>query len=234
MTAATDNDNTIAQSAALLRQRIGARTPKLAVVLGSGWGPLADAVEGPVDIGYDELPAFPRLAVGGHAGRVRAGSLGGRDVLVLAGRKHPYETGEADGMKGAVRTLAALGVQALVLTNAAGSLVPTMRPGALMLITDHINLAARSPLVGESGDHRFVDMNGAYCPKLAATTRAVAARLGQPLHEGVYAGRDPHGACARWRRGRHEHRAGDDPRPPRRPARAGSFADDEHGRRHGR
>lgn len=169
------------------RLRSSGIAPRIAVLLGSGWGPVADRVEGAVDIPYAELPAFPRLAVGGHAGQVRLGRLGGREVAVLAGRKHAYETGEADGMKGAIRSLAALGVEVLVQTNAAGSMDPAMRPGELMLITDHLNLVQRSPLFHEPGDGRFVDMSAAYDPALAAQALAVATARGITLHEGIYA-----------------------------------------------
>lgn len=161
--------------------------PRIAVLLGSGWGPVADRVQGAIDVPYAELPAFPTLAVGGHAGKVRLGQLGGKPVAVLAGRKHAYETGEADGMKGAVRALAALGVEVLVQTNAAGSMDPAMRPGELMLINDHLNLVQRSPLFNEPGDGRFVDMSAAYDPALGRQALAVAQARGIPLHEGVYA-----------------------------------------------
>lgn len=161
--------------------------PKIAVLLGTGWGPVASLVEGALDVPYGELPAFPTLAVGGHAGRVRLGRIGGHDVAVLAGRKHAYETGEPDGMKGAIRTLAALGVKLLVQTNASGSLDTGMRPGELMLITDHVNVVQRSPLFHEPGDDRFVDMSAAYDPALGQVAKAVAARQGVTLHEGVYA-----------------------------------------------
>lgn len=173
--------------ASAARLRSTGLAPRTAVLLGSGWGAVAEQVEGAVDIPYAELPAFPALAVGGHAGVVRLGRLGGREVAVLAGRKHAYETGEADGMKGAIRSLAALGVQVLVQTNAAGSMDPAMRPGELMLITDHLNLVQRSPLFHETGDSRFVDMSAAYDPALAAQALAVAAARGQTLHQGVYA-----------------------------------------------
>lgn len=169
------------------RLRASGVLPEVAVLLGSGWGPLAERVSEPVDIPYAELPAFPRLGVGGHAGQVRLGRLGGRAVAVLAGRKHAYETGEADGMKGAIRSLAALGVKLLVQTNAAGSLELAMRPGELMLITDHLNVAQRSPLIHEAGDGRFVDMSAAYDPALVAQALAVAQREGATLHQGVYA-----------------------------------------------
>ena len=169
--------------------RLGATglSPQIAIVLGTGWGPLADRVQGAIDIPYRDLPAFPVLGVGGHAGQVRLGLLGGRPVAVLAGRQHAYETGEPDGMKGAVRTLAAAGVKVLVQTNASGSMNPGMRPGELMLVTDHINVVQRSPLFNQPGDDRFVDMSAAYDPALCATVRNVARELGTPLHEGVYA-----------------------------------------------
>jgi purine-nucleoside phosphorylase len=181
-------DDLVATSAATLRQRLGTRQPRIAVLLGSGWGPLADEVQDAVSVPYTELPAFPVLAIGGHAGVLKAGRLGMQEVIVLAGRKHTYETGEADGMKGVIRTLAALGVKVLVQTNAAGSLDTAMPPGTVMLIEDHLNVVQRSPLVGEKGDGRFVDMGAAYCPTLRVQAQAAAvAATGQALPRGVYA-----------------------------------------------
>jgi purine-nucleoside phosphorylase len=174
-------------SAALVRDRAPALRPAVAVLLGSGWAPLAERVQAPVDIAYRDLPAFPTLGIGGHAGVLRLGRLGGRDVAVLAGRKHAYETGDADTMKGAIRTLAALGITTLVQTNAAGSLRADMPPGATMLISDHLNVVQRSPLFHEAGDRRFVDMSAAYDAALRASAQRSAGRLGQTLHEGVYA-----------------------------------------------
>ena len=180
-------DDAVNASAARVHERAPALRPEVAVLLGSGWAPLAERVQQGVDIAYRDLPAFPALGVGGHAGVLRLGRLGGRDVAVLAGRKHAYETGDADAMKGAIRTLAALGVKTLVQTNAAGSLRADMPPGALMLISDHLNVVQRSPLFHEPGDRRFVDLSAAYDPALRAAALQTAARLGQPLHEGVYA-----------------------------------------------
>ena len=173
--------------ASAARLRATGMAPQIAVVLGTGWGPVAERVQGAIDIPYRELPAFPVLGVGGHAGQVRLGLLGGRPVAVLAGRKHAYETGEPDGMKGVIRTLAAIGVKVLVQTNASGSMDPGMRPGELMLVTDHINVVQRSPLVHQAGDDRFVDMSAAYDPALCDTVRSVARAQGITLHEGVYA-----------------------------------------------
>ena len=184
-------NDSIAHTTAVLRQRLGTRAPKIAVLLGTGWGPFAAAVQDAVALPYAELPAFPRLAIGGHAGVLTAGRIGSVEVAVLAGRKHSYETGDADGMKGAIRTLAALGIQVLVQTNAAGSLDAAMRPGELMLIRDHINVVQRSPLVGtaadEGGDRRFIDMSTAYCATLQEAARRAAVDAGQTLYEGVYA-----------------------------------------------
>ncbi|MEN9629389.1 MAG: purine nucleoside phosphorylase PunA [Pseudomonadota bacterium] len=170
-----------------LGPQLAGRRPDVAILLGSGWGAVADQVQDAIDVPYADLPAFPKLGVGGHAGLVRSGTIGGRAVLVLAGRKHAYETGEADGMKGAVRTLAAFGVKTLVQTNAAGSCDERMRPGALMAITDHLNLSQRSPLFGEPGDDRFVDMSNAYDAGLRAVAQQAAQAQGLTLHEGVYA-----------------------------------------------
>ena len=184
------NNDLITASATTLRQRLGSRAPQVAVLLGSGWGPFAQVVQDAVQVPYADLPAFPRLAIGGHAGLVTAGHVGGKggvEVLVLAGRKHAYETGDADGMKGAIRTLAAVGVKVLVQTNAAGSMEPSLRPGDLMLINDHLNVVQRSPLINEPGDKRFIDMSSAYCPQLRAQALAAASAAGAPLREGVYA-----------------------------------------------
>lgn len=184
----------IQQTVATLQQRIGA-APAVAVLLGSGWGPFADRVEDAVDLPYAELPAFPALAIGGHRGLLRAGRVGEQAVVVLAGRKHTYETGQPDGMRGAIRALAAWGVKVLVQTNAAGSLEPAFRPGSLMLIEDHLNLAMRSPLVDDDvadpgeggGDSRFIDMGAAYCPRLRRQALAAAQAAGTTLQRGVYA-----------------------------------------------
>ncbi len=173
-------------SAATLQQRLGP-APEIAVLLGSGWHPFADAVQNAVDVPYGDLPSFPALAVSGHSGVLRVGTVNGVKVAVLGGRKHAYETGEADGMKGAIRALAGWGVKVLLQTNAAGSLDPAMPPGSLMLINDHLNFAQRSPLFGEPGNERFVDMQNAYDAGLREQAEAAAATLNTPVFEGVYA-----------------------------------------------
>ncbi len=176
----------VARSAATLAERSALR-PRLAMVLGSGWQGLAEAVQQPVEIDYAALPAFPTLGVAGHAGRLVIGRVAGVEVMVLAGRQHAYEHGDAAAMKGAIRTLAAAGVRTLLLSNAAGSLDPGMRPGSLMLIEDHLNLAQRTPLHGEAGSERFVDLRDAYDPALRAAALRIAQTCGSVLHRGVYA-----------------------------------------------
>ncbi len=170
-----------------IRALAPAARPRIAVLLGSGWGGLTQQLGEVQRLPYAELPGFPGAGVSGHAGELCLGRLGGREVLVLSGRRHAYEDGRVDGMKGALRTLRALGVEVLVQTNAAGSLDPAMPAGSLMLLSDHLNLPQRSPLVGEGGSERFVDMVDAYAPALREAAQAAAARSGITLHEGVYA-----------------------------------------------
>jgi purine-nucleoside phosphorylase len=177
----------IERSAAAIRARAPQPGPKLALVLGSGWQGVTALLDEAVMIAYADLPAFPRLGVAGHSGELILGRLGGAPIAVLAGRKHAYEDGDAAAMKGALRTLAALGVTTLVLTNAAGSLHATMPAGALMLLSDHLNLAQRTPLHGEPGSDRFVDLRDAYDPALRERAHQVGRGMGQALHEGVYA-----------------------------------------------
>ena len=170
-----------------IRARLGRRSPKVAVILGSGLGPFADSVDDAIEISYAELPGFPQPGVGGHAGSLRIGRIGTTEVAVMQGRAHYYERGDAAAMKVAVRTLASLGIETLVLTNAAGSLHETAGPGSVVMLTDHINLSGASPLFGEPGNDRFVDMVDAYSPDHRRTLQGLAAEAGIRLHEGVYA-----------------------------------------------
>ena len=169
-----------------LRALAPSARPRVAVVLGSGWGDLTRHVQEAIRIPYGELPGFPQATVAGHAGELWLGRIGPVEVAVMSGRKHGYETGEVDGMKLPLRCLQALGCEVLVQTNAAGSLHADWGPGSLMLIADHINLPQRSPLVGETGSERFVGMADAYDRALRLGARQVALRLGRHLHEGVY------------------------------------------------
>jgi purine nucleotide phosphorylase len=160
--------------------------PKIGVILGSGLGPMGDDVGQATVIDYRDLPGFPQPSVEGHAGRLLLGEIGKVPVAVLQGRGHFYEQGRADAMKVSVRTLHAIGCEALILTNAGGSLDPAMGPGSVMMITDHINLIQSSPLFGESGNSRFVDMVGAYDGGLQQRARDAAQAAGVALHEGTY------------------------------------------------
>ena len=135
---------------------------------------------------YAQLPAFPLTAVEGHIGEVAIGRIGAQRVAMLRGRTHTYESGDCAAMAGALRSLKRWGVKLLVQTNAAGSLRAHMPPGSLMLITDHINAPQRSPLVGEPGNARFVDMGAAYDPELLAHTRQLAQSRQVALSEGTY------------------------------------------------
>ena len=164
-------------------------SPRVGVVLGSGLGAVADAVEDPVVVGYEDLPGFPRPSVAGHAGRAILGRIGGVPVAVLQGRAHLYEGGDPDALRVPVRALQAAGASILVLTNAAGSLRPAVGPGSLMAITDHINMTGVNLLMGpndESIGPRFPPLRDAYDPALLSTLRESAQDLGIALAEGVY------------------------------------------------
>ena len=165
--------------------------PHVGVILGSGLGAVADAVEDPQVIGYEQLPGFPRPTVAGHAGQVVQGQIGGVPVAILQGRAHLYEGGPVDEIREPVRWLRRAGAEILVLTNAAGSLRAEVGPGSLMAITDHINLTGTNVLIGPNDDSigpRFPSMGKAYDPELLVQLRAAAAQLGLTLAEGVYTG----------------------------------------------
>ncbi len=178
------------QAATVLRARIGDRPPAVAIVLGSGLGDLAGAIEDAVPVPYHDIPDFPPATVLGHSGALIAGMLENRRVLALAGRFHMYEGHDAALAAFPVRVLHALGARTLLVSNAAGGLRPSFQPGDLMLIRDQVNFTFRNPLVGplESGDQRFPDMSAPFDAELCAHLRASAAAAGVPLREGVYVG----------------------------------------------
>lgn len=173
-------------TAEIIRARAGTTPVEVAIVLGSGLGPLADRVEGATSIPYADLPGFPQGGVSGHQSRLVVGQLGGRRVAVLSGREHYYENGNAAAMRPALETVQALGAGQLILTNAAGSFRPEVGPTSIVVHSDYVNWSGRNPLIGEHGDERFVDMREAYDPALRAALKGVAQRLGIPHHEGVY------------------------------------------------
>jgi purine-nucleoside phosphorylase len=174
------------QALETIRARAGAAPVALGLVLGSGLGHLAGAVDG-TTLDYAELPGFPHAGVSGHQPKLVVGDLEGVRVAVLGGRAHYYEKGDAAVMRPALETLRALGADRLILTNAAGSFRPEMPPSELMLIADHINFSGRNPLIGEPTDARFVNMTDAYDPGLRQDLAAAAAAEGVALAEGVYA-----------------------------------------------
>ena len=178
----------MAEAAAFLAGRIGA-APEVALVLGSGLGALAEAVEDAVVIPYEEVPGFAASTVVGHAGRLVAGRLEGRRVLAFQGRYHAYEGHPAPALAMPIRAAAAMGAGTLLVTCAAGGVNPERRPGDLMLIEDHLNLMGQNPLVGPvlPGEVRFPDMTRAYDRALMAEAEAVAAEEGIALSRGVYA-----------------------------------------------
>jgi len=177
---------TTEQALDIIRARAPGFVPLAGVVLGSGLGDYARQVETVAAIPYADLPGFPAPGVEGHSGQLVLGRIGGTPVALLSGRAHYYEHGRADVMKIAVRTLAALGCTMLILTNSAGSLRREVEPGSVMLITDHINFTGQSPLFGEAGKERFVNMVGAYDAAGAARLTAIAAATGVTLHTGTY------------------------------------------------
>ena len=169
-----------------LAKRLGTRAPRTAIILGSSLGSIADAVKDPLVIPYAELTGFPVPKISGHAGQLVVGRLGGKEVAVLQGRAHPYESGNAAVMRPAIEMLKGAGIETLILTNAAGSLKKTMRPGSIMLITDHINNSGMNPLIGQHGDENFVPMTNAYDPALRKKLLAAAKAEKIALKQGVY------------------------------------------------
>ncbi len=163
--------------------------PVVGVVLGSGLGGLADDVDDRVEISYDQIPGWPVSTAVGHAGVLVLGSVDGVPVAVMRGRAHLYEGVDADRAVFGIRVLARLGARALIVTNAAGAINQSYRPGMLVLISDHVNLMGTSPLVGRNDDDlgpRFPDMSDAYDPELRRAAREAAARLEIDVDEGVY------------------------------------------------
>jgi len=164
--------------------------PRVALVLGSGLGAFADTVENPSVIPYSEIPGWPQSTAVGHAGKLVVGLVNGVPVAALAGRVHLYEGYTAQQVVYGVRALSLLGIEALVLTNAAGGINRAYKPGQLVIISDHINLLGQNPLTGpndESQGPRFPDMSEAYSTKFRDVATAAAKAMGLELPEGVYA-----------------------------------------------
>jgi purine-nucleoside phosphorylase len=170
----------------MLAEKLQGRQPTTAIILGSSLGAIGEAVQNALIIPYTELQGFPIPKISGHAGQLVVGTLGGKEVAVLQGRAHPYESGNAAVMRPAIEMLKGAGIETLILTNAAGSLDPAMRPGSIMLIEDHINQAGMNPLIGQHGDENFVPMTNAYDPEIRAALIKAAEDENLKLHRGVY------------------------------------------------
>lgn len=168
------------EAAGALARATGVAAHDVAVVLGSGWRPAAEVIGGDAEVPMDALPGFVPPAVQGHGGTIRSVTAGDRRVLVLLGRTHTYEGHPVEAVVHGVRTAVAAGCRTVVLTNAAGGIREGMSVGQPVLISDHLNLLARSPLVGP----RFTDLTDLYSPRL----RALAREIDPSLEEGVYAG----------------------------------------------
>lgn len=181
----------LAESKAALLGRIGDRKPEVAVILGSGLGPLAEQIEDAVHVPFGEVPHMRTSTASGHVGRFVCGRLGGKEVLCMQGRLHGYEGYSAQEVAYPVWLMNAIGVRTLVTTNAAGAINEGFEVGDFCVMTDHINFTGRNPVAGVEPDKlamRFFSMLDCYDPALREVAKEVAAREGIPLREGVYLG----------------------------------------------
>lgn len=180
----------IQETAAFIKSRIN-QLPTAGIVLGSGLGDLANIVEAEVSIPYSEIINFPQSTVEGHAGKLLFGKLNGKQVMLMAGRFHYYEGYDMQEVTFPVRVMKALGVETLILSNAAGGMNASFKVGDIMLIKDHINQFPEHPLRGPNDERlgtRFPDMSEPYHSGLLGKAKAIAQKLGIPVHEGVYIG----------------------------------------------
>ncbi len=186
----TDEFTRAESAAAFVLSRTSLR-PRIGLVLGSGLGGFADELDDAVHVPYGDIPSFPRSTAIGHAGQMVLGTSNGIPVAAMSGRVHLYEGYAAKEVAFPVRVLARMGIQALVITNAAGGINLDYKQGALVVIKDHINLQGQNPLVGANDDRfgpRFPDMTQAYWKPYREMAVEEAGRLGLAVHQGVYAG----------------------------------------------
>jgi purine-nucleoside phosphorylase len=186
----------VSEAAQFLRAKLGRLRPRLGIVLGSGLGAAANAVHDPVIVPYESIPHFPKSTVEGHSGRLVAGTLGGTPVVVMQGRVHFYEGYSPSDVTFPMRVMGALGIRAVILTNAAGGIVEGYKIGQLVLIADHINMMGWNPLVGPNEQRfafsrpnnglRFFDMSEAYSKRLRQVAIQATEMEGNALEEGVY------------------------------------------------
>ncbi len=187
----------VSEAAAFLLGNLGSLKPRIGIVLGSGLGAVANAVADPIIVPYVRIPHFPQSTVEGHTGRIMAGLLGGVPVIVMQGRVHFYEGYSPLEVTFPMRVLGALGIRAVVLTNAAGGIDESYSQGQLVALADHINFMGWNPLVGPNEPRfavrpgaglRFFDMTEAYSKRLRVLAREAAAEEKFALSEGVYLG----------------------------------------------
>ena len=185
----------VSVAAAFLSSNLGSLRPRIGIVLGSGLGAVANEISDPVAVPYAEIPHFPQSTVEGHSGRIVAGLLADTPVIVMQGRVHYYEGYSPQQVTFPMRVLGMLGLQAVVLTNAAGGIQDGYRVGQLVALSDHINLMGWNPLIGPNEPRfavrsgaglRFPDMTEAYSRRLRALAREAAKEEGFELVEGVY------------------------------------------------
>ncbi|WP_209122484.1 purine-nucleoside phosphorylase [Alkalihalobacillus sp. BA299] len=184
------NKQFMTEAANYIREKYNA-TPQIGLILGSGLGVLADEIENPVKIPYNQIPNFPVSTVEGHAGQLVLGTLQGKNVVAMQGRFHFYEGYALEKVTFPVRVMKELGVQTVLVTNAAGGVNESFKAGDLMIISDHINNMNQNPLIGKNDPEfgvRFPDMSNAYSPKLRSLAKSVAEKLNIKIQEGVYVG----------------------------------------------
>ncbi|KHF41742.1 purine nucleoside phosphorylase [Halalkalibacter okhensis] len=180
----------ITETASYLQEKMG-ENPTIGLILGSGLGVLADEIQNPVKVPYSEIPNFPVSTVAGHAGQLVFGMLEGKQVVAMQGRFHFYEGYSMDVVTFPVRVMKALGVEQIIVTNAAGGVNESYEPGNLMIIKDQINNMGQNPLIGPNDEAfgvRFPDMSSAYSERLRALARTQAEKINISVQEGVYVG----------------------------------------------
>lgn len=173
-----------------IKSRLAGKNPKVAIILGSGLGVLAEEIENAVKIPYSEIPHFPVSTVSGHAGELIIGTINNVDIIAMNGRVHYYEGHSLEEVIFPIRIFALLGIETLILTNAAGGINTGYIPGSFMVIKDHINFAGVSPLRGKNLDEfgvRFPDMTEVYNKDLTEKMKAAVYNTSQKRYEGVYA-----------------------------------------------
>lgn len=173
-------------SLSYIKQRLNSFVPDTAIILGSGLGRIIDSLDNPQQIAYKDVPDFPHTTVSGHAGCFYTGRIGKHNVLCMQGRFHLYEGIVPQVIFDVISLLKNLGVKQLIITNAAGSLRTDMPAGSIMLISDHINMSGKSPLIGPHDEPYFPDMSQAYDADLRQNFKKVAAQHNITIFEGVY------------------------------------------------